>query len=230
MSNLVNSFFAFKTVQVPYNFIVEFELSNTDIESSLYEKGPLEIFHNYGNNFPIKPWHVKSVNIPGITAKSEQQKIGQFTINHPMLEFETTVLKITFEEDELGTIAKFAYWLARRRMNTEGLYYDLSQSSIGTIVVKVFNPRLHTCIAYRFYDCCFMSSTGLDLTYESIEPTSYEIEFVYRKYDVTDVALDETFSTKLTTEPSSYVMQKPTPDAKAPEIIYRKYSMDKFKK
>ena len=185
IDGLINQFFQEKTVQKAYNFVVSFNVGSDGL-ANLFVESPLGIFNQHGDNFPIKPWHVKSVSLPSFGTKFEEQKVGQFTIRHPMLELDNPLLKISFEEDDMGTIQKFIYWLLKRRMDENGFYYPLEDSKINSIKVELYDPDFVFKTIYTFYDCCLATTTGLELSYAATEATAYDLEFSFQYMEIED--------------------------------------------
>jgi hypothetical protein len=59
----------------------------------------------------IKNWHVLNVTVPTYNFKKEIQKYGPMVKSIPVMDYNGFEIKVTFEEDGLGTISYLINWL-----------------------------------------------------------------------------------------------------------------------
>jgi hypothetical protein len=192
-SGLMNKFLAGKTIQRPYNYYVVIENTNPYTGKKSIFKGSQSILNMFEDvvNFPIEPWHIKSVTMPAPQTKFEMYSVGSMVKKHPMFDFESMILKVDFMEDETQIIQKFLMWMSKRRMNAYGEYYPLSESACIDIIVLVTDNTGKDIVEHRFKKCSLANATELNYTYDSSEPINISVDFSFDSVDSRYLTGDE---------------------------------------
>jgi len=166
--NVVNDFFHNKSILTSYNFEVYLD------------------FRKYAQNNPgkkliypnmIKPYHILSVDVPSNEFSRETVNVGTIQYSYPILNKEQPLdIKITFEEDNVGTI----HYMARELEGTviqEGLHICPYKSRLGDIIIDISaqDGRIVNRIIGK--DVFFLGAEGLSLGYDSSESIKYDITF-----------------------------------------------------
>lgn len=169
----INSFYnlpemAFgKSVQPAYKFTASF-LANpfkTD-----HEAGPMPI---------ILPHHITSVTLPTYKFSFDKVMYGSVPRIFATLNFsEGLNLKVTFEEDNLGTIAYFINWCQRNIIDSKGYYNSPMNSRIGNFIVEVQDMNGTPVMYYVFKNIIFESSNDITFDYSSDDVIKYDLSFV----------------------------------------------------
>lgn len=178
MAFQVQKFYKEKSIQKSFNFSVTF-----------YDN--IRPYLPDGEQIPaIEDWHVVNVSIPFYDFKKEVHKIGSFPITFPVLDFDGFELKIIFEEDDKGTIAKLINWLQRRIITNEGFYVtpNLSKIIIDVIIRNDIGKPIQR---YSFKQCYFLKSSEVVFDYSTNDSIKYEIIFGSDYYEFEDMRFKE---------------------------------------
>lgn len=201
MKTSVKKFFKEKTVLKPYLFEVSFPSSNdlttyTDnvvdtfnINKTLYQK-----FKDYTNSmlasyditgagslasYNLKPYSVKSVNIPNFSFRKETVKVGPFSKMVPVMEFDGYELSLTLSESEGMSIYRFINWLQSRQIYKDGWFWPEKLAALPWIKIDVFkthdSEKKVASITYE--DLMFLQASEVQFEYADNTPVSYTITF-----------------------------------------------------
>lgn len=140
-----------KTIQYAYKFKVYIE--NFIPSNGLQEQLPM-----------VEPFLVRSVTIPSY--KFRLENVDYNNINKSFALFENTplTLRIEFDEDAGGTIARLVRYLQRRIMKKNGIYNPPNQTKIKRIRVDILSNQGEVTSRYVFFDCLFQDAE--DATYD----------------------------------------------------------------
>jgi len=158
-----------KSVQPAYKFVASF-LENPLKAVTRRDVGPMPI---------IMPWHVTGVTVPNYKFKMDKVMYGAVPRIFSTLDFEHALpFTVTFEEDELGSIAYFISWLQRNIIDTEGYYRAPNRNRIGHFVIEVQDKNGFPVLYYVFKNILFQDAS--DPRYDSFsnEVIKYDITFV----------------------------------------------------
>jgi len=156
-----------KSVQPTYKFVASF-LENP-FDNKYGDVGPMPV---------IMPWHITSVNVPNYKFKVEKVMYGNVPRLYQTLDFEGLQFRVSFEEDELGTIAFFINWLQRRIIDNNGYYNAPSKTKIGHFVIEIQDKNGFPVVYYVFKNIVFNDATDPTFDYSSNEVLKYDITFV----------------------------------------------------
>ncbi len=158
-----------KSIQPAYKFVASF-LENPFKPVTNRDIGPMPV---------IMPWHITSVTIPNYQFKMDKVMYGVVPKVFPLLDFEEALkLKVTFEEDELGTIAYFINWMQRNIIDRDGYYRAPQETKIGHFVVEVQDRNGFPVLYYVFKNIVFHDASDPTFDYTSNEVIKYDITFV----------------------------------------------------
>ncbi len=201
MKTSVKKFFNEKTVLRPYLFEVSIPSSDdltkyTDrvvdtfqINDKLYQS-----FKDYTNSFlsnfditgseslasyDLKPFSVKSVNVPNFSFRKEIVKVGPFSKSIPIMDFDGYELSIELSESEGLGIYRFINWLQSRQVYKAGWFWPEKLAAIPWIKIDVFkthdSPQKVATITYE--DLTFLQATEAQFVYSDSTPISYTLTF-----------------------------------------------------
>ncbi len=159
-----------KSIQRSYTFEVDI----------INDNSPGRNFLPDGESMPeIKNFHVLNVVIPQWSFKREIQYHGPFPRSFAVLDHDGFELKISFEEDDVGTIAKLIDWMQRRifMRDGSGRYVPPGKNKIALIVVKVLDAAKNVVYIFKFPDCYFLKASEPTFDYATNESIKYEIVF-----------------------------------------------------
>lgn len=159
-----------KSVQPAYRFVASF-LQNPfkSKNSNTKDIGPMPV---------IMPWHVKSVNVPNYKFQINTIMYGSVPRLFSTLNMEGgLVFNVTFEEDELGTIAFFINWLQRHIIDREGYYNAPNDSRIGHFIIEVQDKNGIPVMYYVFRNIVFQDASDPTFEYGSNEVIRFDIRF-----------------------------------------------------
>jgi len=126
----------------------------------------------------IKPWHFVSVSIPTYAFRKEVVKYGQIPRSFPILEFtEGLNVKVTFEEDNQGTIAYFINWLQRQNIDNKGYYVPPLKNRIGDLRIDLQDNVGDSVVHYVFKNLYYTDASDLSLDYASNDVIKYDVAF-----------------------------------------------------
>jgi hypothetical protein len=170
----LNSFFKLpslltgKSIQPAFKFYATF-LDNPLSTKRSIGPGPMPI---------IRAYHILNVSIPTYNFKKETMFYGQVPRSFPILEMDGALqVTVTFEEDELGTIAYFVNWLQRSIITEEGYYRAPRLSLIGHLVVEVQDKNGIPVVYHSFNDIFYLATSDVTYDYASNETIKYDITF-----------------------------------------------------
>ncbi len=172
----INKFYSDeKSIQRSYNFLVTI---NNDESGFSYLPN--------GEQMPkIESHHVLNVSVPQYGFKKEIQYHGPYPMSFPVLEHEGFEIKITFEEDNKGTISNLVNWLQRRIIYNDGSgrYVPPRRNRIQSIFIQVVDTVLNSgevineILRYEFTNCYFLRASEPNYDYGTNESIKYEIVF-----------------------------------------------------
>lgn len=166
-----------KSIQRSYNFYVTI-INDDSGRSYLPEGKPMPVIEDY---------HVVNITLPQWAFKKEIQYYGPYARTFPVLEHEGFELKLTFEEDDKGTIAKFIDWMQKRIIINDGSgrYVPPARNRIESIVVRSVEFNGITNVRWFFSNCYFLRASEPTFDYGTNETIKYEIAFGcdFQKFD-----------------------------------------------
>ncbi len=166
----VQSFYEFKSVIPSFKFDV---MLNFDRYSTNNPELGLAMLSVYD----IKPYHILSVDLPLNTFNRENTNIGSLQYSYPVLSKEQPLdIKITFEEDQNGTIG----WLIQDLQESvirDGLHVCPKKSRLGDIHINFNNMQDNAVNSFIAKDVFFLGATGGNHTYDSNDSVKYDITF-----------------------------------------------------
>lgn len=167
---------------------------------NLFKKRIAQPFGNTDVFDRIKPWHIKSVNIPEIsTFKPVNSARGPFTRFAVGLEqFEGYDITIEMEEDADMTIKKFSQYLQARIFDVTGMMWPPRLTAIDNIKIIVLKPvstnrggngdysvsEEDKIAEFSFSHVFPTTIPSTNLIYNSNEAISYTFGFRAHHYDV----------------------------------------------
>lgn len=166
----INKFYSDnKSIQRSYNFFVTIVNDNS---SNSYLPN--------GESMPhIENHHVLNVSVPQYGFKKEIQYYGPYPKTFPVLEHDGFELKITFEEDDKGTIARLINWLQRRIIMNDGTgrYVFPARNRIRSIFIRPVDAAGNEKLGYEYNNCYFLRASEPTYDYGTNESIKYEIVF-----------------------------------------------------
>lgn len=125
----------------------------------------------------ILPYHFLSISIPTYNFKLEKVYYGVIPRTFPTLDFEGFTVNVTFEEDELGTIAYFINWMQKCIIDKNGYYKPILTNRIGNLVVEVQDKNALPVVYYIFKNVYYQSSDAITYDYSSNDTIKYNVVF-----------------------------------------------------
>ena len=111
----------------------------------------------------IRPYHVESVQIPTYQFDKESMKYGAVPRTFPILSLDKGMnVQVTYEEDELGTIAYLINWLQKSIIDRRGYYQSPLENRI-MIIVEVQDKNGIPAVYYIFHDCYYQQAYHVPL-------------------------------------------------------------------
>tara|TARA_R110001606_G_scaffold88448_6_gene199273 strand:- start:1289 stop:1930 length:642 start_codon:yes stop_codon:yes gene_type:complete len=201
MKRSVKKFFQSKTVLRPYLFEVSFPSSNelstyTNNIVSFLEINPIlyKKFQEYTNGFlsdtdtsgagilkswDLKPYSVKSINIPNFSFQKELVKVGPFSKMMPVMNFDGYELSLELSESKGMGIYRFISWLQSRQIFEDGWFWPEKLAAIPFITIDVFKTHDsdEKVATITYEDIMFLQSTEAQFNYSDNTPVSYTLTF-----------------------------------------------------
>ena len=125
----------------------------------------------------IRPYHFNSITIPTYNFKLDKVYYGVIPRTFALLDFEGLTVDVTFEEDELGTIAYFINWMQRNIIDSNGYYKAPLKNRIGNLVVEVQDRQALPVVYYIFRNIYYNSSNAIAYDYSMGESIKYQVTF-----------------------------------------------------
>lgn len=159
LTNRVNNFFEFKTIQRAYNFIVYFD------ESGCYELENLPSFLCTG------------VEIPEYSFKKEYVHYGPFMKSFPILDHNGFEFTMKFEEDEYSSVKGLIQDLTHKQIKQNGYYKPYKSTVIPQIVASVYTHDAWNAYKVHFVNCYFLKASTANYAWSSSDKIEYDITF-----------------------------------------------------
>lgn len=169
-TNLPEQLFG-KSIQRTFQFMVFF----LDNPFRFKESGIMPI---------IMPFHVVDVTIPNYRFRKESQIYGQVPRTFPVLDVDDLTqmtVDVTFEEDEIGTIAYYISWLQRNIIKKNGLYNNISSNRVGKMIVEVQNKNGIPIVYYIFHKLYYLGADSVTYSYETNDSVKYKINYGFER-------------------------------------------------
>lgn len=190
-----------KTIAKPYLFKVSFpsalELTNatndvvsaSDISEVLYKS-----FKKYTNaflnaedsdgkseleSFNLKPYSVKSVNIPNFAFGKEKVTVGPFSKSLLNTNFDGYELVIDLSETEDYAISRFMMWMRSRQIHKNGWFWPEKLAALPWVDIEIYtdHSKDEKVLTYRYEDVTFLTASEPQYSYSDTEPISYSLTF-----------------------------------------------------
>jgi len=175
-SRKVLDFYKNKSIAHSYNFGVTLNFDRWATYSTrLYESVEHQYIKYYISR--IKEYHIVSVDFPINTFNRSSVNIGTLQYSYPVLASEQALdIKLTFSEDNRGTIVGFIAALANTVMS-KGAHVPPGYSILGDIIVSLYDDQGQIYGKYVAHDVFFLGGTGLNNGYDSNDAIQYDITF-----------------------------------------------------
>lgn len=131
---------------------------------------------------PISPniFDVVNVEIPTYNFQGIQNPMGPGTFQKSfsvMTMPQDAHVRITFEEDDKGTVIKFIHKLQRKIINEDGFYNPIRDQYISRIEVYQYNTKGEQVATWTFYDCYYLNTNNPTLSYTGNDSVKYSVDF-----------------------------------------------------
>lgn len=164
-------------------------VSNFEINDKLYEK-----FKEYTNSFlsdedtegtgtlrsfNLKPYTVKSVNVPNFSFKKEIVRVGPFSKMIPTMEFDGYELTLELSESEGLSVHRFISWLQSRQVYKAGWFWPEKLAAFPWIQIDVYKTHdsEQRVASIKYEDLMFLQATEAQFNYSDNTPISYTVTF-----------------------------------------------------
>lgn len=146
---------------------------------------PFKLFLKEGGPPPIiRSYHVASIDIPTYNFTKESVQYGAVPRTFAVLDFKDGMnIEVTYEEDELGTIAYFINWLQKQIIDRRG-YYQAPLNGRIMIVVEIQDKNGIPTAYYIFHDCYFQTASNASYSYDSNDSIKYTISYACDRMSV----------------------------------------------
>jgi len=125
----------------------------------------------------IQPHHVVGVDIPLNKFERVSTNTGMMEYSFPVLTAQQGMdIKITFEEDNRGTIAGFIQAL-QLMVFRNGANVSPYNSILGDIYIVLYDTQLEPISQYIYKDVFFLGGTTSSLSYSNSQAVMYDITF-----------------------------------------------------
>ena len=161
-----------KTIQKSYKFLVVFwdEINLSPKKVALTEE--------IGNMPIIKPWHILNVTTPQYPFGKDNVQYGPLAKTYPvMADFNGFDIRVTFEEDNKGTIAYFINWLQRKILDSDGRYRSQTENRIDHMIIETQDDAGLPIQLYWYQNIYFQNASENTLDYSTVDSVKYDITF-----------------------------------------------------
>ena len=172
-------FYENKSILVSYSFDVVLNFDDYDYWGVDSSEGRLDNVFDYPlKSLPnIKPYHILSIDIPLNTFNRETISVGPIQYSYPVLAKEQQLdIKMTFEEDAVGTISKFIQEL-QQTVVRGGYHVAPALSRLGNIHIYVRDQQGIVVSEYIAKDVFFLGASAISKSYDNAESVKYDITF-----------------------------------------------------
>lgn len=162
-----------KTVQKSFRFYVTFW-------DDLFSIDKRKLAKEIGTMPSISFWHINSIVLPQYPFGKDVVKYGPMAKSFPVMnDFNGLDITITFEEDEMGTIANFIHWCQNKIIDRKngGVYRSQNENRINHLIVETEDDAGVPIQFWWFKNLYFQNAAPLNLDYASTESVKYEITF-----------------------------------------------------
>lgn len=132
----------------------------------------------------VRSYHVVEVGIPTYQFEKESVKYGVVPRTFPVLSLDRGLdLEITYEEDELGTVAYLINWLQKQIIDEKGLYKGPLKNRM-MVMVEVQDKNGIPVAVYIFHDCYYHLSGEPRYSYAFNDSIKYNISYGFDRMSV----------------------------------------------
>lgn len=164
---------ALKSIQKSYKFLVTFWDDLT-----VFNPNKTALMEEIGSMPLIKFWHVLSISIPQYPFGKDNVQYGPIAKTFPVMQdFNGFDVRITFEEDEFGTIAYFINWLQRKIIDRDGMYRSQRDNRIDHLIIETQDDNGLPIQLYWYKNIYFQNVNEVTFDYGSPDSIKYDITF-----------------------------------------------------
>ena len=164
--NSLRKVYSQKTIQNAWRFRVLFE-DFSAASSKRNEKLPI-----------LEEYHVRAVTLPNYRFRKEMMDYNN--IGKTFVVFDTKIgldLRVEFDEDAAGRVARLIRYLQRKIMNPDGTYRPPNEAKLNRILVDVYSNSGEVVARYWFHGCYFIEAEDFIYSYDSSDNIKFVVTF-----------------------------------------------------
>ena len=175
----IKSFFRNKSIQKTDQFILTID---PPPEVSVQKDSKIERIKKQVNDLlgpqpPIENWHIRNFVLPNFNFTKEQFPAGTFVKSFPSLNYEGFDFTITIEEDNIGSVARFAHWCQRRIVDDRGFHLPQILNKIGNMRLDILDELNQTICRFNFEDSFYLEAAPVSYDYSQSTQTLWTFTF-----------------------------------------------------
>lgn len=126
----------------------------------------------------MESYHVRAITIPNYRFRKEVMDYNNIGKTFPILDSKMGLeLRIEFDEDSAGRVARLVRYLQARIMNPDGTYNPPNKAKLNRISAEIYSNTGEVSARYWFHGCYLLEAEDYIYTYDSSENIKFVVTF-----------------------------------------------------